>query len=249
MKTIVIADVHNKIDQVETIIEAEGRDEKYAFLGDWFDDFNDSEEDARRTAAYLDNLASSLNDNDFYLGNHDAWYLWPTVPGLRCSGNEYYKRREIQYNLHCGSYWDRVKLFGVEQGWLLSHAGFNPDLYRFWIEDNAGASPELRQKDAKISCTDVLKLGRVPDLLAAGRARGGPVPRGGVTWLDWNREFLPIRGVNQIVGHSRGARPRLNEKTTEYGEVLSSNWCLDCDMKYYGILEDGEFTFKETPCK
>ena len=36
----------------------------------------------------------------------------------------------------------------------------------------------------------------------AGHGRGGMQRVGGITWCDYTREFFPVQGINQIVGHT-----------------------------------------------
>ena len=46
----------------------------------------------------------------------------------------------------------------------------------------------------------------------AGRARWGSQRVGGITWCDFEREFKPFRGINQIVGHTP--------------QMQSPRWCI-----------------------
>ena len=52
----------------------------------------------------------------------------------------------------------------------------------------------------------------------AGRGRGGSQQVGGITWCDFTREFFPVRGINQIMGHTpqmQGPRWCLLEENSE----------------------------------
>jgi hypothetical protein len=258
VKTVVVPDVHLKIDLVHRIDDREG-EAAYLFLGDFFDDFDDCESSIARTAEWLQDRASRRVQDTFLLGNHDAWYLWPEVRGLMCSGNDYWKKTIIRDVLDCPAYWARVKLWhevpnasgaASAQGgtWLLSHAGFHADLYRDCCRnDFADAAPlKLDHAMVKSHATRSLEHGSVPAHLAAGRVRGGHEPKGGVTWLDWNHEFAPIDGVNQIVGHTRGTEPRNSQGVGSSGKtLLSDNWCLDSDLRHYGVIEDGVLRIEE----
>jgi hypothetical protein len=82
---------------------------------------------------------------------------------------------------------------------------------------------------------------------------------GGVTWLDWSREFLPVAGWHQIVGHSPSRSVRAaftSEASTGHWEFRhepvaaevsdrtgyhSMNWCLDTHLKCVGIVEGNTF--------
>ena len=83
---------------------------------------------------------------------------------------------------------------------------------------------------------------------------------GGLTWCDWRQEFLPIRGVHQLVGHTPCRTLywiALGENDVEHKTIpledLSSpiltdktsyNLCLDTHPRsqYYTIYESGELT-------
>lgn len=240
MKIVVVPDVHLKIDLVKRIEDREG-DAVYSFLGDLFDDFGDNESTIEQTARWLQDRFTSRPDDIFHLGNHDAWYLWPDVRGLVCSGNEQWKAFLIRSILDCSAYWDRVRLWSETPRagggtWLLSHAGFRLDNRQIALA--ADSTLYLDHAMTKTSVTADLSFGHMPLLLRAGRARMGQARFGGVTWLDWNEEFVPIEGVNQIVGHTVGKEPR-----NKQGES-SDNWCLDTNLKHYGVIEDGVLTVK-----
>lgn len=72
--------------------------------------------------------------------------------------------------------------------------------------------------------------------LSAGFARGGVQSVGGIIWLDWVREFTPVSGLNQIVGHTTSVVP------TEKSIQSSKNYDLDTMSKHIGILENGTFS-------
>jgi len=58
-----------------------------------------------------------------------------------------------------------------------------------------------------------------------GWARGGRSRAGGIFWCDFNDEFIPIPGVNQIFGHTAyGGRNGIRTMHTED----SLNYCIDC---------------------
>ncbi len=115
--------------------------------------------------------------------------------------------------------WNKSVPYKNEQGWLLSHAGL---------------TYETRYANVA-SGLAVVKQGGVSRIFGAGWSRGGEYPVGGITWLDWYDEFEPISDYKQIVGHSRGKVPR---------EKLG-NWCLDTDLRHYGLITDGELSIHE----
>jgi hypothetical protein len=71
---------------------------------------------------------------------------------------------------------------------------------------------DLALKKAKKRVTD--------PILGIGEDRGGLQKLGGPLWMDWDT-FVPIPGINQMVGHSAGSEVR-----KKIG-VKSQNYCLD----------------------
>src|ERR1035441_7570735 len=100
MKTLIFSDLHEPphdvLDRIEAII-ADERADRIVFLGDYFDQFDDTPRDAARTAAWL---AKSLTDprRTHLIGNHDASYLWP-VDSTYCPGFTWEKEGVIRENL------------------------------------------------------------------------------------------------------------------------------------------------------
>jgi hypothetical protein len=76
------------------------------------------------------------------------------------------------------------------------------------------------RKRRKRQCSSSATGSLFSDFLAWGRGRGGPARIGGLVWLDWNTEFTPIEGLNQIVGHSSGSEVRVKRG------VNSINYCI-----------------------
>ena len=56
MKTLVVPDIHNKIDVVQKILDKESSVDEVIFLGDWFDDFNDNVNDVVEVAKFLNSI-------------------------------------------------------------------------------------------------------------------------------------------------------------------------------------------------
>ena len=68
-------------------------------------------------------------------------------------------------------------------------------------------------------------------LTVAGRGRGGDANVGGVFWQDWTNEFVPVEGLNQIVGHSAhktDVRMKISEN--------SYNICLDTNLNHVILI-------------
>jgi len=54
---------------------------------------------------------------------------------------------------------------------------------------------------------------------------------GGIFWCDFNAEFEPIEGLNQIFGHTAGKNIRVRHTET------SKNFCIDCLDHKHQFLE------------
>ena len=223
MSTLIIPDLHHHTENADCWLKSQEFD-SVIFLGDYFDDFGDNVNDARRTASWLARQMEQPN-RVFLLGNHDAADLFPECPALYCPGFTKAKARGIHEILR-PKHWRRFQIATVESGWLISHAGFHPSLI-------AGlALDAILEK-----CVRALRSaarGTVDPILGCGLDREGSQPVGGPLWLDWE-SLIPIRGINQIVGHTPGSKVR--EKVT----TDSKNYCLDVrNGEAAAILLNGE---------
>jgi len=209
MKTLVIPDIHHKHKVVQRILEKNLAD-KVVFLGDWFDDWDDTAEDAKATAEYLKSIIDTPN-YVFLFGNHDVPYFVRSIETL-CSGNTLAKHQAINAVLTQEDWW-KFRLVEVVDGWTLSHAGF-------------------RHRNLMVADTALMDLrkGIIHPLFQAGEYRGGFLKFGGCTWLDWNGEFKPVPGLPQIVGHT------LAPEVRQRGE----NYCIDTNLNHVAVIENGK---------
>ena len=111
-KTIIIPDIHNDYFTAEKIIKKENPD-KIIFLGDYFDDFDDTVKDSENTAKWL--VKSLKQENRIHLiGNHDLSYMTDNS-NLKCSGykidkHKAIKKHSIDWNKLKMHYWIDTKL-------------------------------------------------------------------------------------------------------------------------------------------
>lgn len=256
MKTIIIPDLHNRVYFVEPalsspLLQPYG---SVVFLGDYFDDFYDTPQDAIDVATWLKQSLYKPNRIHLY-GTHDIWYRFPDNPFIQASGNTEEKSGVINSVL-TEKDWNLIKLFHYEQDFLLSHAGVHQHLIGQYATKNKQifckhivknvlqlSTQELVDQIIRPATEEALKdVGNniMNPWLESGFARWGTQPIGGITWLDWSKEFQPIPDLNQIVGHSELKHP--GKKITKN----SKNYCLDTRNQHIGILEDGEFTYVKT---
>jgi hypothetical protein len=213
-KVLVVGDLHGQYEIAEKAL-ATGF--PVVFLGDYLDSFNRSIEDQVKTlilviSAVREGKATAIAIK----GNHEVSYL---DHYYRCSGysgiTQLYMD-SIDTSLLKDYYWC--------EGFLLSHAGVSQKMldaegYES-VEEYLTSDKDLEENVERFEWN--------------GYIRGGTKVCGGLRWCDW-RDFVPVDGVNQIVGHTRG-----NEIREKDG-----NYCIDVLEDRYGdclglLIEDGK---------
>lgn len=226
MKTVVIPDTHGKVEVIEKALMLVPT-YKVIFMGDYLDDFTRTVEDQVKGLKLV--LGAMQEYPDYVvglLGNHELSYM---NPAMVCSG---YKHKTKMLVQHLPM--QMLPIFEWDNGFLLTHAGITNTL------------PSLKEFK---NIEDYLYSNKFDeDVFRIGRGRGGQASEGGPLWCDWFREFEPIPGVKQIVGHS-GYRPNiLPIEMTFAGKspqgILrwSDNYNIDC-LNYVEeilVLDDGE---------
>ena len=256
MKTIIIPDLHNRVDFVEPALSSPALQpyDRVVFLGDYFDDFYDTHQDAANSAIWLKQSLHKPN-RVHIIGTHDMWYRFPDNPFVFASGNTEQKANTINHILTAKD-WEMVIPYYYEQDFLMTHAGVHPYIIgqyvlkhkrtfgKYIVDNNLQLSTqEIIDRIIKPATEEGLedvKNNILNSWFEVGFARGGMQKVGGITWLDWQQEFQPIPDLNQIVGHSELRIPE--QKSTRN----SMNYCLDTKNRHIGILENGEFTYVET---
>jgi hypothetical protein len=225
MTTLVLSDIHNKVDKAEQILQKIPHD-KTIFLGDYFDSFDEAPDSVIKTAQFINKHIDDHNTT-FLLGNHDIAYMF-NRGFLRGSGHTPEKAKLIQSSISPQTF-GKMSLYTVDQGFNLSHAGLNPKLFMHPVK---GMDYDY--------INSILKQGiegginNVPHpALQPGRARGGLNDVGGITWQDWDHEFEPIPHWNQIVGHTTHREPQF--KNTDN----SINIDLDTGLNHVALLQNG----------
>lgn len=242
LNTLIFGDVHQNIAWAAEILRREaGNYDAVVFLGDAFDSFLEPPKvaGARQTAEFFRKLL--FQDNFIWLcGNHDLPYLESsytynkgyTIRHIKnhCSGFTKSKANEINKEI-TPSLWQKLRVFCVVNGWLLSHAGIREKYFRpiLTLEDNLAKMHEDFREELTLACF------RESYLNEAGFARGGLHEYGSPLWCDFDCEFEDNLPLKQIVGHTSGKDIR----------KIGRCFCIDCHQSTYAIIsKDGEPKFK-----
>ena len=232
-KLVIIPDIHNDFKKAEKIISKENPD-KIIFLGDYFDDFDDTIQDANNTAKWLKQSLKQKN-RIHLIGNHDLSYMTDN-PNLKCMGyrtdkHKAIKKHSINWNqlqMHC---WINIK-------WLCTHAGFSNDFF----EQQQTKKSHSIQKVLDLSQKDLIKINdenHIHSFFQVGVSRGGSNVVGGPLWCDYD-EFVDIPGINQIFGHTPNYT--VQHKKTKNSE----HYCIDTKLNHYAIYDINFMRIKST---
>ena len=232
--TLILADIHHKVDWADKIIKHIGADRVIA-LGDAYDDFNDTPEMVGHTCEWFIDFVNRPN-HVFLFGNHEQNYAF-NYPYLRCSGYAQWKYFII-HDLVPKDVWDKVKwYYWIDNKWLLTHAGlhktniprsiskFRADRPRY-IKEISNYLDHHTQEGIRLAAT-----GQGSWALNAGHARYGSQKVGGITWCDHREEFKPVKGLWQIYGHTpqQGEPSWWIEKSNKLELVPSSKFQFNTD--------------------
>ncbi len=259
MKTIVIPDVHQRVDAVRHILTKEKNYDEVIFLGDWFDSFFEPPKVTgfEETCKYLRHLVLEHHNKDkfvFLLGNHDVSYIYenknfshkPISKTLKyfCSGFTTSKARKFRHQFFDNGLKDdfftkHFKPAHRSQQWTFSHAGIQPEHFPYGYDIDRLVNELL---------PDVWKNFRNLEynhnwlISGAGISRGGTYKIGGLTWCDWNMEFKASSMIGkQVLGHTTVREPSVEAMNTDY-----ETWNLDTE-KDYAIILDGRLSTKLIP--
>jgi len=221
MRNIILPDIHNKIAVAEKILKDFPYDHAW-FLGDYFDDFFDSEREAYAVAEWVH---EKLQDPkiSLLLGNHDYHYWKPNLE--KCSGYTENKYRAIHTILR-DSHFEQMITHAWVDGFLISHAGYSQK----YLHPIKGLTPEVTTEwDTKAKADHGAR--KLPEIFWCGQDRSGSNLHSGILWQDW-RYAKKVEGVSQIVGHTPNFRWRTN----------NGDYCLDTALNCVGIIDNGKFS-------
>jgi len=239
-KIVVVSDIHNDFYKTKRIISHEDADFNIC-LGDWFDSFYyDDNYDYEATAKYLleDFLPKDYNITLF--GNHDLHYLFNNSY-TQCSGFEERKKGAIDFVLGKNKIYHKFKWYIWIDDFLCTHAGLHANFIDPSCKDNNDIDKFL-EKEVELANINLV-ADKMHWFYAPGFSRGGSYKQGGIVWLDFNQEFQPVEGLNQIFGHTTRRKGSCEYRNDE--SKNSINLCIDCFQSEYLVIENKEIKIKK----
>lgn len=232
MKTLLVSDVHEKLDRLWNVISEERLDrvDRIVFVGDYFDTFKRPDvERLRQLCRFLlvHVAAGGISMSPerrfvpatWLLGNHDLHYFYPHR-GLRCTGwNE--TSQQIILEMLPVEIIRKFKLVTTVGPYLVSHAGFN----EFTISMAGQTAQDYLCKE--------LSHGRIH--WAFGEQ--GPF------MIRWH-QLRHMEDTPQIVGHTWQQEP--DAKGPAIGP---QTWNIDTGLRHALIVDDetGVVEIEEVP--
>ncbi len=230
-KFVIIADIHNEFEIAEKIIKKEKPDQ-VVFLGDYFDNFYDTDKDAANTARWLDK-SLQIQNRVHLIGNHDLSYMTDN-PNLKCSGYAEEKHDLIKQQ---SIPWGKLKMYHWIDDWLCTHAGLSHDFLKQQRRKKSDSVQEVLDY-SKEDLKDIDDVDRMHSFFQVGFSRGGSNMVGGPLWCDYG-EFVDVPGVNQIFGHTKGSKI-MHARTKD-----SEHYCIDTGLQHYAVYLKGKMKIKE----
>lgn len=249
---LIFSDLHHRYKIVEFIIstlreERKRQIDQIIFLGDYFDSKQHTTlDDAEGTAEWLHNSLQQP-DRVHLVGNHDAPYFLtnPAASSVRACPTDYWCPGFSIEKLHLirkhitEEDIAKIKAMHYANDFLFSHAGILEQLIPSNLDKHEGATDAERitsyvNSEYKELFVDKKIYDRPYPVFKYGARMGEPFP-GGVTWADWNDEFVPIPGLNQIVGHT----PANYYRENSLPELVSINYAVDTANQHVYIMQEG----------
>ena len=240
-KILVIGDIHQKHQTAERYLK--NWDGPVIFMGDYFDDFNDTPNDAIATAEWLKDSLTKTN-RIHLMGNHDIHYMLPAESNMYCSGYTPEKHKVIKQIL-TNEDWNKIKFFHSENNCWFSHGGIT---HRWFSHPIHGTTKDTIESIVAQGVLDIKNRiyngSGIKALCAADHYRGGSFDKGGLLWNDWrNSEFFP--GITHVVGHTPRERVMCAKRKTkrEFGininvdTHLQQAIILNTEDSSYDVLE------------
>lgn len=214
MGTIVVGDIHGKLDIFEALLE--DKNQSFVFVGDYVDSFANNYDEQVELLDLLIDTARVRDNITFLMGNHEASYM---LPRMRCSGWSYRIQDAIDDRFDV--LLSILKYYAVVENYLITHAGVSAAWLPRNIEKNVAAVAAYLET-------------RPDKLYDIGSSRGGWAAIGGPLWCDHYYDYRDIKGLNQVFGHS--ARRELDDPPGIF-KMYDYDYNVDCLDRVIEVLE------------
>lgn len=223
MKLLIIPDIHTHHEKADRIIKKYENTHKFIFMGDYFDQFNDTPEMNEATAGWLKYCMDKHSDWIFLRGNHDEMYD-PRI-SVKCSGFSRQKKEAINQVLSIED-WDKLKYFHYENKCWFSHAGIT----KYWFQNPIKNTIDVDSVQKIIDDAVIKQRSNetVNAIWSADHYRGGGSEVGGILWCDWrNLDLIP--NFKQVVGHTPIERIQTISDNNTNSVIIN----VDCSSSVY----------------
>jgi Calcineurin-like phosphoesterase len=225
MTTLVIPDIHHNIKLADAI-RSRVKHDHIVYLGDYFDDFNDTHTRVANTAIWLERICRQPNTT-VLLGNHDIPYAFGDSILNNCPG--YSEEKSYIIKQYMATEWHRFRIYTQIGKWTLSHGGFSS----YQISMMQGGIKQLEAEQRR--CLHAYYTSQThPWMYCSSRRDGRATCHDGPLWCDWSALDV-VKGLNQLVGHTRDHVPR--NRCNIYG---NENVCIDTNLANYALIHDGD---------
>lgn len=246
---MLIPDVHQNIWFIRKALESNW--DRVVFMGDYLDcaqSWIDGKYIGyKKFLKELVVLIEELGDKATWLvGNHDVSYIGSHIdnwskrhfPSIHCC-SQWSGNKAQQWDRHLSEDWMFNLQLACKVGkYTISHAG---------IQEGVLVPGEKHLVDERVEyLNDVLWLRTVRSLPCntdhwiswASKHRGGTSNTPSPVWCDWNLDFKPVEGLNQIVGHTRWPIEEIAETEIRCIEGDDSvNYCIDNTQTTYAVVD------------
>jgi len=253
-KYLVYGDIHNRIDAAEHVASKYEDTHKIIFCGDYFDGWGDDEHIARKTANWLKRSLTRPN-RIHLLGNHDAAYAFCHNSALWCPGYSPEKNRAIRSIINELDFRQLRLYYEIQRGRderpiVISHAGFTlANLYGFRHMEYVKKGGKFRHlmdltvdehlfemKKQEPRWREAAEKSGYHHFMYQGYRCGEP-GHGGPYWLHMT-QFTPIRGIDQIMGHTPN-RHVVQSWFPNKKDSIANGYFIDTLGEEYLTIENG----------
>ena len=235
MKTVSIGDTHGRF-VLDTVKEISDDYDKIIFVGDYVDSFTEADLSISTNLYDIIEFKKENPDKVVLLwGNHDIQYLLGYAK-YGCTGYRPQMKDALfeLFNINRSLFQMAYQINDT----LWTHAGVHKGWYEYRF------LPFIKKNEKELlNISEQLNFAfeqNYHSLFDVGYSRGGENNVGGPFWCDANElKSSPLRGYNQIVGHTRMKyiqRMNLHNKEIVFIDVLEDNDFIKDNLFYYKKL-------------